>query len=307
MWVTSSLETVRTPTVVALGNFDGIHQGHCRVIQSLLSARSGHAEVTVVAFNPHPQAFFSGQDQPLLTPLPEKVKLLEDLGVNQLVLIPFDQALANLSPQAFVEDILVAKLQAQYISVGFNFFFGYKRAGTAQDLVAIAGQHQIPVSITEPQTNGSEPISSSAIREALLQGNLEKAHQMLGRAYDLTGPVVTGQQLGRTLGFPTANLQVPMDKFCPRTGVYSVSVTSELWSQPQRGVMNWGCRPTVDGQQPSLEVHLLDWSGDLYGHTLTVHLQQFLRSEQKFASLETLKAQIQADCEIARASLAAVV
>jgi len=199
VWVTSSLETVRTPTVIALGNFDGIHQGHCRVIQALRSARAGQAQVTVVAFNPHPQAFFSGQHQPLLTPLPEKTQLLEDLGVDQLVLIPFNRALANLSPQAFVEDILVAQLQAQLISVGFNFYFGYQRAGTAQDLVAIAGQYQIPVSITEPQTSGPEPISSSAIREALRQGNLAKAHQMLGRAYDLTGPVVTGQQLGRTL------------------------------------------------------------------------------------------------------------
>ena len=307
MWVTSSLETVRTPTVIALGNFDGIHQGHCQVIQSLLSNRSDTAQVTVVAFNPHPQAFFSGEHQPLLTPLSEKATLLENLGVNQLVLIPFDQALANLSPQDFVQDILVAKLQAQFISVGFNFCFGYQRAGTAEDLVAIAGQYQIPVSITAPQTNGPEAISSSAIREALLQGNLEKAQQMLGRVYDLTGTVVQGQQLGRTLGFPTANLQVPPDKFCPRTGVYSVSVTSECWSQPQPGVMNWGCRPTVEGQQPTIEVHLLDWSGDLYGHTLTVHLQQFLRSEQKFASLADLKAQIQADCEIARASLAAVV
>ncbi len=307
MWVTSSLETIRTPTVVALGNFDGIHQGHCRVIQSLLSARSDPAQVTVVAFDPHPQAFFSGEQQSLLTPLPEKARLLENLGVDQLVLIPFDQALANLSPQAFVEDILVAKLGAQFISVGFNFCFGCQRAGTAADLVAIASQYHISVSITEPQTSGPEAISSSAIREALLQGNLEKAHQMLGRAYDLTGVVVSGQQVGRTLGFPTANLQIPTDKFCPRTGVYSVSVTSERWSQPQRGVMNWGCRPTVEGQQPSLEVHLLDWSGDLYGHTLTVHLQQFLRSEQKFASLADLKAQIQADCEMARASLAAVV
>ena len=306
MWVTSSLETALTPTVLALGNFDGIHQGHCHVIQSLFPVRQDQAHLTVVAFNPHPQAFFSGEHQPLLTPLAEKEKLLDRLGVDQLVLIPFDQALASLSPQAFVQDILVEKLAAQHISVGFNFCFGYQRAGTAADLVAIAKQYHLPVSITAPQSNGSEPISSSAIRAALLQGHLDKARQMLGRPYDLTGPVVYGQQLGRTLGFPTANLQISPDKFCPRTGVYSVSVTSDLWSQPQPGVMNWGCRPTVEGQQPSLEVHLLDWSGDLYGHTLTVHLQQFLRSEQKFSSLDNLKAQIQADCEIARSSLAAV-
>lgn len=307
MWVTSSLETALTPTVLALGNFDGIHQGHRQVIQSLLSARPDQAQITVVAFNPHPQAFFSGEQQPLLTPLSEKEMLLKGLGVDQLVLIPFDRALASLSPQAFVDEILVEKLAAQSISVGFNFCFGYQRAGTAKDLVTIAGQYDIPVSITASQANGSEPISSSAIRAALLQGNLDKARQMLGRPYDLTGLVVYGQQLGRTLGFPTANLQIPPDKFCPRPGVYSVRVTSDRWSQPQPGVMNWGCRPTVEGQQPSLEVHLLDWSGDLYGHTLTVHLQQFLRSEQKFASLDDLKAQIQADCESARSSLAAVV
>ncbi|WP_299414477.1 bifunctional riboflavin kinase/FAD synthetase [Acaryochloris sp. IP29b_bin.148] len=307
MRVTSLLEIAPTPTAVALGNFDGIHRGHCQVIQSLLSACPDQAQGTVVAFDPHPQAFFSGQHQPLLTPLAEKAKLLEALGVDQLVLIPFNQALARLSPQAFVQEILVEQLVAQWVSVGFNFYFGYQRAGTAKDLVEIAGQYQIPVSITAPQTNGAEPISSSAIRAALLQGDLQTAQEMLGRPYDLTGTVVYGQQLGRTIGFPTANLQVPTDKFCPRTGVYSVSVTSPQWAQPQRGVMNWGCRPTVDGQQPSLEVHLLDWSGDLYGHTLTVHLQQFLRSEQKFASLDALKAQIQADCDIARSSLAAVV
>lgn len=307
MWVTSSLETVLTPTVLALGNFDGIHRGHRQVIQSLLSVRQDPAHITVVAFNPHPQAFFSGEQQPLLTPLSEKEPLLANLGVDQLVLIPFDRALARLNPQAFVDEILVEKLAAQSISIGFNFCFGYQRTGTAKDLVEIASQYGIPVSIIAPQSNGSEPISSSAIRAALLQGNLEQAQQMLGRPYNLTGPVVYGQQLGRTLGFPTANLQIPVDKFCPRTGVYSVSVTSKLWSQPQPGVMNWGCRPTVEGQQPSLEVHLLDWSGNLYGHTLTVHLQQFLRSEQKFASLDDLKAQIQADCENARSSLAAVV
>ncbi|NJN37693.1 MAG: bifunctional riboflavin kinase/FAD synthetase [Acaryochloridaceae cyanobacterium CSU_3_4] len=313
MWVTSSLESALTPTVVALGNFDGVHQGHCQVIQTLFAARQAtgqpdqHCQLSVVAFDPHPQAFFSGEQQPLLTPLSEKTKLLEGLGVDQLVLIPFDRTLASLSPQAFVHEILVEKLAAQAISVGFNFCFGYQRRGTAEDLVAIAHSYKIPVSITAPQTKGADPISSSAIRQALLTGNLSQVQQMLGRAYDLTGRVIRGQQLGQTLGFPTANLQVAEHKFMPRFGVYSVSVTSELWLYPQGGVMNWGCRPTVAGQQPRLEVHLLDWSGDLYGHTLTVHLQQFLRPEQKFASLAALKAQIQVDCDITRSSLAAVV
>ncbi len=306
MQITSLLTQALKPSAIALGNFDGLHQGHRQVIAALSDCPISEAQRTVVAFTPHPQAFFSGQTQLLLTPLDEKVALLEQLGVEQLVLLTFDAALAQLSPQDFVTKILVEQLDARYISVGFNFGFGCQRSGTTADLDAIASRYNIPVHIAAPQTANTEPISSSAIRAALLEGDLDHAHRLLGRPYTLTGTVIQGQQLGSKLGFPTANLQLPDDKFLPRHGVYSVHVTALGWSQPQKGVMNWGCRPTVDGYHQVPEVHLLDWSGNLYGHTVTVSLEQFLRPEQKFASLDALKAQIQLDCEAARSRLTPV-
>lgn len=353
MRITSSLTKALTPTAVALGNFDGVHRGHQQVIAPVLKTRqeaieqrqevreltpfipltpaSAHTYATVVTFNPHPQEFFSGKRRTLLTPLNEKVQQLICFGVEQLVLLPFDRELAALSPQEFVEKILVQQLHVQQISVGEDFCFGRQRSGTASDLKAIAATFDIPVTIIplhyfasdSPQETLRERISSSCIRQALEQGDLPRAQTLLGRPYALTGKVVKGQQLGRTIGFPTANIQLPPEKFLPRQGVYAVRVLiedesgkrageaggsgeeKEIYPLPlaYAGVINIGCRPTVNGTQPSVEVHLLDWSGDLYGQTLTVQLEKFLRPEQKFASLEALKAQIQADCDIAQSVL----
>ena len=308
MWIISSLTTAKTPTLVALGNFDGIHRGHRKVIQPILpdsefSLSSCLEKVfpTVVTFSPHPQEFFTGQCRTLLTPLAEKVQHLESLGVEQLVLLPFDEALASLTPQEFVEKILVQQLQAKQVSVGQNFRFGKCRAGTTDDLKSIAAQHNVTVSIAPLYTTVGERVSSSAIRHALESGNPHQAAQLLGRPYALVGEVVQGRQLGRTIGFPTANLALPGEKFLPQKGVYRVSVKG--LTVEGFGVMNIGDRPTVTNQEPpkpTVEVYLLDWSGDLYGQTLTVELESFLRPEQKFASLDDLKAQIQLDCQVAR-------
>ncbi|WP_404790987.1 bifunctional riboflavin kinase/FAD synthetase [Altericista sp. CCNU0014] len=322
MWVTSSIETSLQPTHVALGNFDGVHLGHHAVIRALSStpktqepedrkrflqvSSEPHCYSTVVSFTPHPHVFFSGQPKPLLTLLPEKVQLLEALGVEQLVLLPFDRDLANLTPEAFVEQVLVRQLKAQKISVGFNFCFGRERAGNAEDLRAIAARYDIPVAIVEPAVMDRDRISSSAVRQALETGDVARAKQLLGRAYTLTGIVMQGQQLGRTLGFPTANLDVSVEKFIPHRGVYQVRVESSAFAQSQLGVMNIGARPTVSGTHQTIEIHILDWSGDLYGHTVTVHLEQFLRFEQKFESLDALKAQIRLDCTIARQSVSPI-
>lgn len=332
MRVTSSLSTAQVPTTVALGNFDGVHQGHRQVIgqvfgqglrgdsqpkscgvqtldsigqERTLTEASGNAlpvpsiYTTVVTFEPHPQEFFTGQRRTLLTPRAEKVEQLEAMGLAQLVLLPFDRHLAQVEPQAFVEEILVRQLQAKRVSVGQDFHFGRKRSGTALDLQAIAANYGIETHIVPLYILDGERVSSSHIRQSLTQGDLETAHRLLGRSYSLTGTVVQGQQLGRTLGFPTANLQLPPEKFIPRWGVYSVSVDG-LSFQSQPGVMNIGCRPTVEGDRPTVEVYLLDWSGDLYGQTLTVRLVDFLRPEAKFDSLDALKAQIQKDCETAK-------
>lgn len=352
MWITSSLDTVKCPTAIALGNFDGVHLGHRQVIQPVLRPRANgsdletlptfeqrqievsdavavsgystwrpknhaatvHSEpvaveptalpyhATVLTFFPHPQEYFSGERRSLLTPLGEKATQLKLMGVDQMVLLPFNRALANLSPQAFVEEILIGQLQAQHISVGEDFRFGHKRAGTATLLSAIAAQHNIPVTLVPLKLIYDDMrISSSSIRQALSTGDLEQAKQRLGRLYSLTGQVIKGQQMGRTLGFPTANLKLPEEKFIPRQGVYGVWVhgidEQSHKSMPRPGVMNIGTRPTVSGQGQSVEVHVLNWSGNLYDKTLTVDLMAFLRPEQKFDSLTQLKTQIQSDCE----------
>ncbi|ABA21740.1 FMN adenylyltransferase / riboflavin kinase [Trichormus variabilis ATCC 29413] len=345
MWVASTTEMVLTPTAVALGKFDGVHLGHQRVIQPVLqstrsaqtwgdaldsSAQSANPPAapqeriysTVVTFRPHPQEFFTGQARTWLTPLDEKVQQLRSLGVDQLVLLPFDKELTALSPEEFVEKILVQQLRCQRISVGQDFCFGKQRRGTARDLQLIAAKYHIPVSIVPLQTSDGQfledgncgsfesleyaPISTSLIRQALETGDIKTANQFLGRPYILMGVVVEGEQLGRTIGFPTANLELPKDKFIPRQGVYAVRVkilgeSADANVPPEiLGVMNIGNRPTVNGTYSSVEVHLLDWSGDLYGKEIVVQLVDFLRPEQKFPSLEALKAQIQQDSTVAR-------
>ncbi len=360
MWITSSLKAAKTPVNIALGNFDGVHLGHQRVMAQILGVntvddQNGHPETTpdqisalsvdsfhngtttlghshwqdhssadqfeglalptgldteleqaeyttVVTFSPHPQEYFSGVSKQLLTPVAEKVWQLSQLGISQLVMLPFNQEMAELSPEEFVEKILVKGLKAKRISVGSDFRFGKGRSGNADGLAAIAQSYGVPVMQVPLKYEGGDRISSSSIRTALQSGNPKRAAQLLGRPYTLTGRVIKGKQLGRTIGFPTANLQLPPKKYLPCTGVYSVRVYGAS-TKPLHGVMNIGTRPTVAGQTLSIEVHVLDWSGDLYGQLVTVALGEFVRPEQKFESLDQLKSQIVADCRVAIATL----
>jgi riboflavin kinase / FMN adenylyltransferase len=221
------------------------------------------------------------------------------LGVDQLILLPFDRELVKLSPQEFIDCILERQLQAKFISVGEDFRFGNQRAGHAADLVAMTANIGIPTRIAPLEMDGESRISSSRIRTALLAADLNLTQELLGRYYSIVGTVVTGQEIGRSIGFPTANLKYPPEKFLPRQGVYCVRVDTPEATQLQ-GVMNIGKRPTVNGVNTTVEVHLLDWNGTLYGQQLTVYLHHFLRSEQKFADLAALTSQIQADCEAAK-------
>lgn len=298
MQIESSLANILTPTAIALGNFDGIHRGHLEVIRPVLADNSG-AYKTVVSFDPHPQQYFTGQQRQLLTPHRERELILEQLGIQQLILLPFDRDLVKLSPQEFVDRIVDQQLQAKFISVGEDFRFGNQRAGSARDLVTLTAEIDIPTRIAGLETNGDSRISSSRIRAALLAADLTLTQALLGRYYSIVGTVVNGQEIGRSIGFPTANLQYPAEKFLPRQGVYCVRVDIPGASQLP-AVMNIGKRPTVDGVNTTVEVHLLDWEGNLYGQQLIVYLHHFIRSEQKFPSLVALTAQIQADCDVAR-------
>ncbi|BDA39924.1 bifunctional riboflavin kinase/FAD synthetase [Candidatus Atelocyanobacterium thalassae] len=306
VWIPSSINNARTPTAVALGNFDGIHLGHRQVLKPILKLTKEYTP-TVVTFEPHPQEFFSGESRQLLTPTNEKIQILSSLKIKQLIRLPFNQDLASLSPLEFVVDILINKLNVKYISVGENFYFGYKRTGTVELLRDFTERFGISVHTTKLQTflnsNRKTPlrISSSRIRKYLTDGNMTEVKQMLGYSYFLRGLVVSGQKIGRTIGFPTANLKLPEDKLLPCDGVYCVYVELEN-KNISKGVINIGKRPTINSGS-TVEVHLLDWSGNLYGKTLTVYLEKFLRSEQKFSSLKTLKDQIEQDCRKARSIL----
>ena len=314
--VSSGIEVV-TPTSIALGNFDGLHRGHQWVIEPAIIAYAqeqqrqavtiGHSPSdksaklcpTIVTFDPHPREFFSGNPKRLLTPLNEKAALLSELGIEQLVLLPFDRELAALTPREFISEILVKRLQAKRISIGVDFCFGQGRSGNSTDLRAIAAESDIEVHIAPLFKEQGDRISSSAIRQALLEGQLEQANAMLGRPYSIQGSVVHGQKLGRKIGFPTANLEIPSTKFLPKYGVYSVQVCGEVFSQDQWGILNIGCRPTVDPKaiNPTVEVHLFNYDHQLYGETLTLKLQHYIRPEQKFDSVQQLQAQIQKDCD----------
>ncbi|MGK7900402.1 MAG: bifunctional riboflavin kinase/FAD synthetase [Hormoscilla sp.] len=299
MCLTKSLTNAIKPTAIALGNFDGVHRGHRQVINPIFQVAESVC-ATVVTFDPHPQEFFTGKPRLLLTPMAEKAQQMEVLGVAQMVLLPFNRDLAQLSASEFVAKIIVQQLQAKLVTVGADFRFGSQRGGTASDLQDLASGFGVQVAIVPLQTCVEGRISSSLIRKALENGELNQANRLLGRPYSLVGVVQKGAQLGRTIGFPTANLKLPPEKFLPRQGVYRVRVSCEAIASPMLGVMNLGKRPTVDGRDRTVEVHILDWSGDLYGQTLTVSLEEFMRPEQKFASLDDLKAQILADCEAAR-------
>jgi riboflavin kinase / FMN adenylyltransferase len=297
--IDSSLAPISTPTAIALGNFDGIHRGHLEVIKPVLDWAGENTHKTVVTFDPHPQQYFTGQARQLLTPRRERELILENLGIDRLVLLPFDRDLVALSPTEFVDRILDRQLQAKFISVGADFRFGNQRSGSAEDLVALTAALGITTQIAPLAIDGGSRISSSRIRAALLAADLKLVQQLLGRYYAIVGTVVHGNEIGRSIGFPTANISYPVEKFLPRQGVYCVQVDTPN-ERRLPAVMNIGKRPTVDGVNTTVEVHLLDWEGDLYGQELTIYLLQFLRSEQKFPSLAALTDQIQADCDSAR-------
>lgn len=277
------------------------------MIRTLVAAAPPECSPSVITFSPHPQAFFTGEKRLLLTPEAEKSALLKQYGIEQVIVLPFTHALAQLSPLEFVEQILVQQLQAKVLSVGFNFGFGRGRSGTAEDLRSLCAAFGIPVHIVPPYCRGSDRVSSSAVRAALAEGDVALARELLGRPYALTGTVIPGEQLGRQLGFPTANLSLPTEKLLPRHGVYACRVTGAAFAGEQLGVVNIGLRPTVTGQQVTTEVHLLNWQGSLYNQEITLHLEAFIRPEVRFPSLAALRAQIAADCQVAADLLKQVV
>ncbi|MBN9489571.1 MAG: bifunctional riboflavin kinase/FAD synthetase [Alphaproteobacteria bacterium] len=288
---------------VALGNFDGVHRGHQALIAHTAErAKALDAPVLVLTFEPHPRRFFVPDTGPFrLTMPPAKTRLLEAQGVQAILAQRFDQEFAALPADAFVDDVLLRGLAARHVVCGYDFTFGARRGGNVEKLRKLGRERGLGVTVLDPVMREGEIYSSTRIREALRAGWASEAAELLGRSWEIEGMVEQGDQRGRTIGFPTANVALG-EHLRPRFGVYAVRVlVGDAWRD---GVANLGKRPTVGKLQENFEVHLFDFAGDLYGQTLRVALVDFIRPEMKFAGLDQLKAQIAADAQAARAILA---
>jgi riboflavin kinase/FMN adenylyltransferase len=288
------------PSVVTIGNFDGLHLGHQQLLAEVQAqARQLNAASAVVLFEPQPLEYLRPEQAPArLMRLGEKLAGLRRLGIHRVGLARFDAQFAALTPLQFVQTVLLDKLACRSVWVGDDFRFGIKRQGDFETLRVLGQELGFQVAQTPTYELNGRRLASTWLRETLSQADLDQAARILGQRYQVTARVLHGQKLGRTIGFPTLNL---LFKYAPAlTGVFIVQVHG-LSAHPLWGVANVGKRPTVDGQQHRLEVHVLDWQGDAYGKSLSVEFYQQIRQEQKFASIEQLMIQIQQDVVYARA------
>lgn len=285
---------------LAIGFFDGLHKGHQTVIQKAIdNARKLNIQSAVMTFNPHPSHVLGGGKNKVgyITPFEEKVRILRNLGVDVLFVVKFDMALASLSPEQFVSEF-IKKLGVKHVTAGFDYSFGAKGAGTMEDMERLSDQ-MYETTIVGKITDERDKISSTRIRALLSEGKVEQAAVLLGRNFCTIGRVVHGEKNGRKLGFPTANVLPPEDTILPLNGVYAVHFFVD--GQKYDGVCNVGVKPTFEKEQPQamVEVHVLDFEGDLYDKEVAVEWIQFIRPEKKFQSFDALIEQIGKDKETA--------
>jgi riboflavin kinase/FMN adenylyltransferase len=284
------------PTGLTIGNFDGVHLGHRAMLKRLVEkARELKLPCSVLTFEPHPREFFTPTAAPTrLTRLREKLELIAEAGVDRVHVLRFGARLAALSPERFIEDVLLRGLGVRWLLVGRDFRFGARRAGDFAALQAAAEGKGFEVEAMADVLEGGQRVSSSAVRAALAAGRLDEAATLLGRRYSMSGRVAHGQKLGRTLGYATAN--IVLRRRPPLEGIYVVTAELEETHAVLRGVASVGRRPTVrDNAPPLLEVHLFDWDGDLYGRHLRVTFLDKLRDEEKYGGLDALKSAIARD------------
>lgn len=299
---------------MAIGNFDGVHRGHQQVIGLALQlARAKGVPAGVLSFEPHPVQLFRPDDAPFrLTLRKAKARQLAALGVDVHVVIPFTADFSAQTPESFVQDVLVDRLAISHAIVGYDFHYGHKRRGNAETLEQAAAQYGFGFSVLdEVADEGGGPISSSAVREALRTGQPREAAHILGRPWEVESVIQLGDQRGRTLGFPTANM-VLGDQLRPAYGIYAVEAcvaepgtnADPDWGPWLPGVANFGIRPMYRSQEPLMETYLFDFDRDIYGHRMRVRLIDHLRPEMAFGSVDELVAQIDRDAQKARAVLA---
>ena len=298
MKVISTIENYRAiqPCSLTIGTFDGVHIGHRKIIQRLVkSAQEKNHLAVVLTFFPHPRMVLQKDTSiRLIDTLNEKQQLLEELGVDVLVIHPFSKEFSRQTADEFTRDILVKSFDLDHLIIGYDHRFGRNREATVDDLINAGSTYGFSVEKIEAQEIASVNVSSTKIRTALEEGKMKVATDFLSRSFRLSGKVITGEKIGRTIGFPTANLQIEEDyKLLPCDGVFFIK--TQFKNSCFYGMMNVGFRPTLEGQQRSFEVHLFDFNQDLYGKNLEVDLLELIRKEKKFASLEDLKSQLEED------------
>jgi riboflavin kinase/FMN adenylyltransferase len=290
--------------VITIGTFDGVHFGHQQILELMRSAaKQVNGETVIITFHPHPRKIIGNHKAPiyLLNTLDEKIDLLEKYGINHLIIVPFTEKFAQQLAENYIADFLVNTFHPHTIIIGHDHRFGKDRTGDFQLLKDKAPEFGYEVKEIPGYMLKDITISSTKIREALLNGDIETAHDLLGYDYFFTGKVVEGNQLGRTIGYPTANLQIADEnKLVPCNGVYAVLVANEKLKITRHfGMMNIGFRPTVEGNKRMIEVNIFDFDNTLYGETLTITLKKHLRSEEKFSGLDALKEQLGKDKQAA--------
>lgn len=284
------------PTVLTIGTFDGVHIGHKKIIEKLTkSASIENLESVILTFFPHPRMVLQkDSDLKLLNTIDEKIQLLEQSGLDTLIIHPFDKTFSELSAEEFVKQILIDKLNLKKIVIGYDHRFGKNRTAGIDELIVFGKKYGFEVEQISAQEIDEVSISSTKIRKALDNGEVALANSYLGYNYFFNATVIKGKQLGRTIGFPTANLQVSEEyKLIPKTGVYVVEVL--LYNKSFKGMMNIGFNPTVSGAHQTVEVNILNFNQDIYGKNIQVSLLEKIRDEQKFDSLEALKNQLAND------------
>ena len=287
------------PSAVAIGKFDGIHRGHQSLLRHVLERKERGLQAVVFTFDPSPAVFFSGENLPELTTKREKRKIFEELGIDVLIEFPLNDGTVAMEAERFIEEILAGRLRTAYIAAGTDLSFGRGGKGDAALLEKMAGRFGYFAEVIEKVCLDGVEISSSYVREVVRAGDMEKVARLIGEPYSVCGVVSHGKKLGRKLGMPTVNILPEEEKLLPPYGVYfsEVSVGERVY----QGITNIGCKPTVSGEgETSVETYLYDFAQDIYGREITVRLFSFHRPEQKFASVEALKAQMAADIACGR-------
>jgi riboflavin kinase/FMN adenylyltransferase len=294
-YVTGSIEFhMEGPSAVSLGKFDGLHRGHQKLIHHVLEQKKQGLSAVIFTFEKNPTRIMAGLSGQNIMTNAERKNMLEKAGIDHLLECPFVPELSHMEPERFVEEILVRQMKAAFVAVGEDFRFGYKRRGDDALLMKLGDRYGFRTEIIPKEQSHGRDISSTYIREALYEGNIPLANELLGYRYFVSGEVLHGRQIGRTLGLPTTNLLPDMDKLLPPNGVYLTRTRME--EGDYYGITNIGYKPTVGAEsRKGVETYLFDYSGDLYGRHLCVEFMEFERPEQKFNSLEELKARILSD------------